>query len=101
MDDDEREAASNLLDGRSRGGIVPIGSGRRQRRAIAHDRDASRWRALLEDSIAHVFAEDDDPGRLTQRAAMHLLPAPNPSAWTHNVPADSHVRVEVANVVDK
>src|SRR5437879_8909870 len=73
----------------------------RQLRAVANDHHARWVHALGDDAVAHVFTEHDHPRRPAQRSPVQLLPALDPVAWADNPATEGHVRVEIADVVNK
>src|SRR3989442_14620344 len=73
----------------------------RQLRAVADDHYARWVHALGDDAVAHVFPEHDHPRRPAQRSPVQLLPALDPVAWADNLATEGHVRVEIADDVNK
>ena len=97
MQHDEGETAPNFSNHR----IVLCRQRGGKHRSIAYDRHALRGHALGDNSVAHIIAQNDDAGRAPQGTAVHLFPPFDPAARSDDVAAKGHVRVQVANVVNK
>jgi hypothetical protein len=95
VDRNELKTAAKFL----RDGVRLRGERFRQVRAIANHRNAIGRDALLQNSFAHIIAENNHEYGVAQRASMQTLPAASPSIRWNNFAAEGHVGVEITNVV--
>src|SRR5271156_2833934 len=97
MQSDEGKSAANFLHHRIVQGRHRSGKGG----AVANDDYTARRDTFGGDAISHGFAENDYAVGLLEGAATHAFPALDPMAGLPDVAADSHVRIEVANIVNE
>ncbi len=70
-------------------------------RAVAHHHNAFRRDALSQNAIAHVITENDHARRLPERPPMQRFPARHPFSRAHDLAAQGHVWIHVADVVNE
>src|SRR2546427_12767311 len=98
VNEDKAKAVANLRDNLSVylrflcGAQIP---------SVTHDLDFFCENAFGDNSSAHVSAEHNHAGRAAQRPAVQPLPNPREQTAAQDSAAHGHVRIQVANVVNK
>jgi len=68
--------------------------------AVTDYDESGRIDCLGQNATAHVFAEDNHAGGVTQRPTVEFFPDARERTWLDDGAADGHVRIEVADVVN-
>src|SRR6185437_12996952 len=97
MKHDKIGSATNLADC----GMIERRGSSRKRSAVANYDHALGIHALCEDAVAHVVAQNDDSRSSAQGRPVEAFPKGNPTSLTDNVASESHVRIEITDVIDK